>query len=1331
MNDRQVTVGLDLNNSAYIRGILAAAAATRAFSREANVAGRSISSGFDEDVIQRNFGNYTRRLELIIDTLGTFGTAVAPLGAVAVPVITGLANALGMAALSGGTAIIAFQGVGDALTKLHKAQIDPTTANIKNARIAMAQLSDEAKDMVRTLNGLRDEWRGLRDAAAEGLFPGVTEALDTILARAPEVELILKRIGDVTGEMAAAAADDLVSNRWDDFFTFIGNEGPKSIAGLAQATGNLAHAFAELWMAFQPLNNTFIDWLVEGSAAIDKWATGLSKTEGFKEFLAYIQANAPVVGEFLESVAMAIVHILEAAAPVGSVVLPVLTALFDVIGAIAESPLGTPLLGLLALTSAMKLFDRAMLLGPIQSMKTFREGLLTMARTESSLALASQRVTRDINGRFHAESGKFMSGAQVTAWREARVEAEKYGTALKQTQAQLKSFAKTAGVVGGLMLATSGVTEQLGITNTVLGATIGLMAGPWGAAVGGGIGLLMDFAAAGRDSKLSVEDLTAAMNEQTGALDVSGYRAIAEELFDFKDGLDAVGISLADATLAVAKGGKPLDDMIAQVDAAILALASSHDDLQGLQRDAAIAIDAPKLDALIAFRNVLTDSDSKVRQAAEGFEKKQAAQEAAAAADREATGALNEFNDAISKTLTGISALNGLLAERDLTRAFNQSWLDLNDTVEKNGDVWDKTSKRGVENWEKLDAHVKNAIARVDDYRKHNRDAAAQGVLDKALRQLRQFREENPKSGALINPLIALLNRLDHSSIFTRALRDLHKFQNENPGAREAVQKLLEKLQTLDGKGSATKALAALREFKRRFPEAAAAVQPLINKLKDADKQDVKPKIDVDTDSALRKLGNFQGAVNALHGKEVLITVRTEHMDVRLGPIRGATGGLITGPGTATSDSIPANLSTGEFVMRAAAVRRYGPAMFQRLNMGGGGLVPTGPTYPGLPGGGPGPKFDNVNAIDKIFALLFGTDFGPGMTRKFQKELDALVKQIAEHRKHVAVHNRKVDAWNKAHPDEKPRKHQKFELTDEIRDAARDLAKEIRDAAKERKHAIRAAFHDFALDLADGAQSIQDEVSSLRHSLREAGGVWTKAMGHHAQHILTLAAQYDAAAKTLEDQQGVLDKMLATGEELQSGLDDLLSQQAALSSQVQGHFSADAFGNGLSGFFQTTGQNTAQASMFQDVLQQLKAMGLDGPAFEALAASGDIKTAVQLLNSGMINQFEESWTAQTNALSSLGGFVGDTVFGQQIAAQNVLITDNNAAIANQNVLIAATQTTMANLQAAVDRQEAALSRLAGLDGNVQTGARRGTYDGAYDGVKDALRGVGPAQSRAG
>lgn len=98
-----------------------------------------------------------------------------------------------------------------------------------------------------------------------------------------------------------------------------------------------------------------------------------------------------------------------------------------------------------------------------------------------------------------------------------------------------------------------------------------------------------------------------------------------------------------------------------------------------------------------------------------------------------------------------------------------------------------------------------------------------------------------------------------------------------------------------------------------------------------------------------------------------------------------ATGGLVSGPGTSTSDSIPARLSAGEYVLRAAAVRRLGVDFLHALNGGfavprrqgvrlafaEGGLVP--PAAPATTGAGAGQAVRIVNVIDPSLAADYLT----------------------------------------------------------------------------------------------------------------------------------------------------------------------------------------------------------------------------------------------------------------------------------------------------------------------------------------------------------------------
>jgi lambda family phage tail tape measure protein len=52
------------------------------------------------------------------------------------------------------------------------------------------------------------------------------------------------------------------------------------------------------------------------------------------------------------------------------------------------------------------------------------------------------------------------------------------------------------------------------------------------------------------------------------------------------------------------------------------------------------------------------------------------------------------------------------------------------------------------------------------------------------------------------------------------------------------------------------------------------------------------------------------------------------------GSVNAATGGLIRGPGSATSDSIPARLSDGEYVVNADAVKKIGLPALEAINRG-------------------------------------------------------------------------------------------------------------------------------------------------------------------------------------------------------------------------------------------------------------------------------------------------------------------------------------------------------------------------------------------------------------
>ena len=95
-----------------------------------------------------------------------------------------------------------------------------------------------------------------------------------------------------------------------------------------------------------------------------------------------------------------------------------------------------------------------------------------------------------------------------------------------------------------------------------------------------------------------------------------------------------------------------------------------------------------------------------------------------------------------------------------------------------------------------------------------------------------------------------------------------------------------------------------------------------------------KYKVDAQTAQALKDIYAFRDkateAINKIP-KTVTVTVKTKTAKAE-GGLALATGGIVSGAGGPTSDSIPAMLSNGEYVVKAAAVNTYGVDFMNSIN---------------------------------------------------------------------------------------------------------------------------------------------------------------------------------------------------------------------------------------------------------------------------------------------------------------------------------------------------------------------------------------------------------------
>lgn len=486
-------------------------------------------------VANSEFRDLSARTLILADAVAMLTPAIVPLGAVAIPILTGIASSFGFVAAATGTAIWAFNGVGDALDALSKYELEPTETNLHALQLKMEALSPAARQLAQELHDIQPALDGMQRAGQEGLFPGVTGGLREFQKLAPQLEHLMYRLGDAAGDIFEDGVGSLNTRRWGEFFRFLETEARPTLEATAHATGDLAHGLAEMWMAFEPLNLDALGWLEDGAAAFDSWAAGLSQSEGFQGFVDYIRETAPEVGAALASISNAFVELLQASAPLSGPALRALTLFFDTIAAIADTPAGTGILALVAsfatLRMAARAYDGVLRSGPIVSTRQMVSDFAVLSRSGNA------------------------------AWMSLAGSAERYALAQQRTRSNLTGLAKSTALVGGLAFATSSMADDMHLANTASMALMGSLAGPWGAAVGAGVGLLMDFQAGQDRAREATEGLSDTLNQQTGAITANTRSYIANQLAN--DGLlqqaQDLGLSLDDVVDKILEGSAAVD----------------------------------------------------------------------------------------------------------------------------------------------------------------------------------------------------------------------------------------------------------------------------------------------------------------------------------------------------------------------------------------------------------------------------------------------------------------------------------------------------------------------------------------------------------------------------------------------------------------------------------------------------------------------------------------------------------------------------------------------------------------------------------------------------
>lgn len=265
--------------------------------------------------------------------------------------VTGLVGALGgVVSIMGvaGTGLAAWGGVAISVFSAAKDGAALT-------RTEIAKLPPGIREAAGALKTLQETWDALVKRTQAGVGQAMAAGFNAAAAAVRTLDPIINNMSKAIQAIGQDMQTYFGTSHWSTFVSFIANNVQPVMASFWEILKYLTRTVMDLTIAFMPLGQWILDRIAGGMKSMSEWAAQLAGNREFTQWLDLVKDSLTSVTLFLGSVIGFLFRLANALAPVGNIILDVLTMVFNGLSKLPPEWLAAIAMGIAGVFSALLL----------------------------------------------------------------------------------------------------------------------------------------------------------------------------------------------------------------------------------------------------------------------------------------------------------------------------------------------------------------------------------------------------------------------------------------------------------------------------------------------------------------------------------------------------------------------------------------------------------------------------------------------------------------------------------------------------------------------------------------------------------------------------------------------------------------------------------------------------------------------------------------------------------------------------------------------------------------------------------------------------------------